>query len=138
MTKYCNKLIKDGGLSCELVSTELKNNIVPGCYEKLLNEAGDDRELMPSYIEILSMCDLTSISISTVWNWMQYLGFKYSENLKCYYNDGHEREDVVKHRNERFLVEYFELELRCYRVFMSDVMRFFPRSISATPLVTYC
>ena len=115
MSKYCNKLIKDGGLSCELVCAELQNNIVPGCYEKLLNEAGDNRELMPSYIEILSMCDLTSISISTVWNWMQYLGFKYSENLKCYYNDGHEREDVVKDRNDRFLVEYFKLERRCYR-----------------------
>ena len=34
---------------------------------------------------------------------------------KSYYTNGHKREDVAKDRNDRFLIEYFEAELRCHR-----------------------
>ena len=40
--------------------------------------------------------------------------YKYDENRRCYYTDGHEREDVVKDRNKCFLVEYFKLEQRAH------------------------
>jgi hypothetical protein len=43
-----------------------------------------------------------------------FLQDKYDENRRCYYTDGHEREDVVKDRNKRFLVEYFKLERRAH------------------------
>ena len=46
---------------------------------------------------------------------MHYLGLRYSFNKKTYYTDGHEREDVVDDRNNRFLEEYFDLELKTYR-----------------------
>ena len=70
---------------------------------------------MPSYEELLFHLDLTSICISTVWRWMILLGYKYSENMKCYYTDGHERPDVVEDRNNRFLIEYFRLEKCAHR-----------------------
>ena len=34
---------------------------------------------------------------------------------KGYYTDGHERDDVVKYRNERFTIKYFTAEHRTYR-----------------------
>ena len=61
------------------------------------------------------MLDLTNMSMSTVWRWLVYLGYKYDENKKYYYTDGHEREDVVKDRNEQFLIHYFIAERRAHR-----------------------
>ena len=46
---------------------------------------------------------------------MKVLGYRYDENKRSYFTDGHERDDVVKYRNDVFLNEYFESELRCYR-----------------------
>ena len=81
----------------------------------LLEEAGEDKDSMPSYNEILSMCDLKTVSVKTVWRWILYLGYKYCENKRSYYSDGHERKDALKDRNERFLVEYFKIGRRTYR-----------------------
>ena len=47
---------------------------------------------------------------------MQFLGYVYSETKKTYYTDGHEREDVIKNRDYRFLEAYFEYEQRCHRL----------------------
>ena len=112
---YCNKQIKQGALSTEECTTEVRTKIIPECYENLLKEAGDDKEEMPTYNEILSMCDLKTISIPCIWKWLLHLGYKYSENKRCYYTDGHEREDVVNDRENRFLIDYFKMERRCYR-----------------------
>ena len=70
---------------------------------------------MPDYDELLHMLDLKTISLSTTRRWFIRLGYKYSENKRCYYTDGHKREDVVKDRNNRFLVEYFIAERRSHR-----------------------
>ena len=43
------------------------------------------------------------------------LGYKYEENKRSYYTDGHEREDLIQDRNEIFLVGYFAAECRCRR-----------------------
>ena len=42
-------------------------------------------------------------------------GFNYSTNDKYHYTYGHERADVVKDRDERFLDDYFAHELRAHR-----------------------
>ena len=42
-------------------------------------------------------------------------GFTYDVNKRCYYTDGHEREDVVKDRVNGFLDPYFFQELRAHR-----------------------
>ena len=45
---------------------------------------------------------------------MKKLGFEYKSQTKCYYTDGHEREDVVKERNT-FIKNYFNIELETMR-----------------------
>ena len=46
---------------------------------------------------------------------MKDLGYTYDENKRTYYTDGHERQDVVEDRDNRFLKEYFNYEIRCHR-----------------------
>lgn len=71
--------------------------------------------MIPQCDELLQMLDLSTISITTVWRWIRYLGFNYSKNKKCDYTDGCEREDVVKDRDDRFLINYFKAEMFVYR-----------------------
>ena len=76
------------------------NNIIPNCYNNLLEEAGDDKESMPNYTEVSCMVYLSPITINTVWRWITYLGYKYHENKGSYSSDRHEGEDVVEYRNK--------------------------------------
>jgi hypothetical protein len=93
-------------MSSESVAAEIGQKILPKCYEDLLAEI-DDPGGLPTYYELLQMLDLKWVCPSTAWHWLQLMGYKYT--------DGHEREDVVKDRNKRFLVEYFKLERRVHR-----------------------
>ena len=70
---------------------------------------------MPSYNEFLHMLRLKITCIPTIWRWLIYLGYKYDENQRNYYADGHKREDIVQDRNEIFLVDYFSVKCHCYR-----------------------
>ena len=116
IVRYCTSQVNLGCLSTELVKSQIKNVIIPRCYQDLLEEAGEEnRGNMPLYNKLLHMLDLSNVSMSTVWRWLVYLGYKYDENKKSYYTDGHEREDVVKDRNERFLIKYFTAERRAHR-----------------------
>ena len=54
----------------------------------------------------------TKISETTVRRWLYFLDFRPKEKGKNYFVDGHEREDVVQHRNE-FLNKMEDLCLRC-------------------------
>ena len=101
-------------MSSESVAAEIRQNILLKCYEDLLGET-DNPGGLPSYNEPLQMLDLKRVSPNTAWPWLQWMGYKYDENCHCYYTDGHEREDVVKDCNKRFLVEYFKLERRAHR-----------------------
>jgi hypothetical protein len=96
-------------MSAESVAAEIRQNILPKCYENLLKKVDDPSEL-PSYEELLQMLDLKRVCHSTVWHWLQLMGYKYDENRRCYYTDGHEREDVVDDHNKQFLLQYFKLE----------------------------
>jgi hypothetical protein len=56
--------------------------------------------------EILPRCLISTtkgISRATVYSWLRRLGFYKSESKKGVYVDGHEREDVVRYRQEVFL-----------------------------------
>jgi hypothetical protein len=44
-----------------------------------------------------------SISLRTANRWMNYLGFFATAQSKGYFNDGHNRDDVVKYRDDVFL-----------------------------------
>jgi len=55
------------------------------------------------------------ISLSTAWRWIRRLGFSYDNRKKTFFVDGHERPNVVFHRNQ-FCKEYLaKLEPRCHR-----------------------
>ena len=101
--KYCHAQIKGRCLSTELLLAEVRNLIIRVCYnDLLLGVAKDHMHNIPTCNELLRMLDLKSISISTVCRWLRYLIFKYNENKRNYYTDGHERKILVKNRNEGF------------------------------------
>jgi hypothetical protein len=52
---------------------------------------------------------LESVSLTTMWRWMQLLGFHYDSRKKSSYVDGHEQSDVVASRStfcKSYLTEY--------------------------------
>jgi len=68
--------------------------------------------------------DRQRIDMSTVYRWLQELGYKYSEQGKCYYADAHEREDVVCYRIkfvDRYLNEYEPYMPRWIQVSLDDL-----------------
>ena len=50
-----------------------------------------------------------------MFRWMKYLGYKYCDHKKYYYTDENKREYVVRDRNDKFLIDYFEAEFLVYR-----------------------
>ena len=113
---YCENQIQLGSLSTESVGSQLRDKIIPKCYRRWVKETPkEERGDLPTYEEVLAFVDLKNISNQTAWRWMTDMGYTYDENKKCYYTDGHERPDVVKYRNENFLLQYFKYEQRCYR-----------------------
>jgi hypothetical protein len=112
---YCGNPDNQPSMSAESLAVEIRQKILPKCYEDLLAEEDILEETnevldLPSYDELLGMLDLKQVCASTVWQWLQLMGYKYDENCRCYYTDGHEQEDVVKDGNKRFLTQYFKLE----------------------------
>jgi hypothetical protein len=87
-------------LPCQLNQLPRRLGILPKCYkdllaeEDILEETSEVSDLL-SYDKLLGMLDLKRVCASTVWQWLQLMGYKYDENRRCYYTDGHEREDVV-------------------------------------------
>jgi hypothetical protein len=115
---FCRKKENLASLSVESLRNEIVDTIVPAMYETLLQEQreldGFEEEEFWTKEEMLAYLDLKSISPSTVWNWMQLLGYKYSETKKCYYVDGHENQENVEAR-KRFISEYWKNEIRAHR-----------------------
>ena len=83
--KFCSDGVKNGSLSSESLRNEIIIVIAPNCYKQLIDDAGYDARLMPSFPELLYNVDLTTICISTVWRWMIVLGYQYDENETFYY-----------------------------------------------------
>jgi hypothetical protein len=96
-------------MSSESVAAEIRQNILPKCYEDLLGEI-DDPAGLPSYDKLLQMLDLKQVCPNTAWRWLQLMGYNYDKNCCCYYTDGHEQEDFMEDHNKQFFVEYFKLE----------------------------
>jgi hypothetical protein len=111
--EFCSLPDNQPSMSSESVAAEIRQTILPKCYEDILGET-DGPGGLPTYNELLQMLDLKWVCPNTVWRWLQLMGYKYDENRRCYYTDGHKREDVEKDRNKRFLVEYFKLERRAH------------------------
>ena len=43
-----------------------------------------------------------------------YSGYNYDENKQYYYTNGHERDEVVRDRDDTCLTSYFDSEIDCY------------------------
>ncbi len=111
--EFCAHPDNQPSMSSKSVAAEIRQNILPKCYEDLLAKI-DDPGGLPKYKELLQMLDLKWVCPSTAWRWLQLMGYKYDENRRCYYTDGHEQQDAVDDRNKWFLVQNFKHEHRAH------------------------
>ena len=97
----------------ELVREHFNATIIEQLNEEVTNndlftEDSEEYKLVARYIE-------HPPSYSTVLRWVGYLGFKRELSKKCYYVDGHEYPEQLKHRSW-FTTEYLSvLEVRSHR-----------------------
>ena len=135
IVKYCDAQIKDGTMSIDGVRSRIKNQFTWEIYIKAsidsiksqnidehefkdaieVYKSKEDENNIICYNNWLSSVKLKFLSYNTVYQWLSKLGYKYNEHKNLYYNDGHEREDVVKDRDERFLYCYFKSEIKVHR-----------------------
>ena len=115
---FCQKKENLASLSVESLRNEIVDTIIPEIYETLLQEQQEHEDFEEEEFwtkeEMLAYLGLKSISPSTVWRWMQRLGYKYSETKKCYYVDGHEKPETKAYR-KKFVKRYFESEKLMHR-----------------------
>ena len=128
---FCVKNLAD--ITVEMARNELVTNIIPKAFNKINRDndhvafnhnqdagASNETEDQQSSIQTIRDCLLqgyieSPISISTTWRWLRRLGFGHDRNKKSFFVDGHERPDVVYHRNE-FCANYLsKLEPRTHR-----------------------
>jgi hypothetical protein len=46
--------------------------------------------------QFMLLVGLKKLDVRTVWRWLRLLGFTYLTTTKCYYTDGHEKEENVR------------------------------------------
>jgi len=61
----------------------------------------------------LSTYGLKHICLSTVYNWMEKLGFKYEEKKKGYHVDEHERKDTVNYHRKFVYSNTLPMSIEC-------------------------
>ncbi|KAI2513104.1 hypothetical protein MHU86_1396 [Fragilaria crotonensis] len=105
--------VATAGISSDCSNVEVDDDSDCADAPKTSTSNDDDQEEL--IVSFLKAHGLESMSFTTAWRWMRLLGFKYDTRKKSFYVDGHEREDVVKTRNE-FCKRYLtELEPYCKR-----------------------
>jgi hypothetical protein len=97
-------------LSGELIHQYLFNTAIPGIVTRVQRETGQEY----TTAQFLKDNNLTTLSLSTVYNWLGLLGFTYSLSRKSYYVDSHEKPENTKYR-ANFIRRYEAYELRTYR-----------------------
>lgn len=113
--RWCKAKENMETLSLESARRFLLEEVIPYCIDQSNKELKRlDYPLIESPESFLPIVGLKSIGVMTAWRWLRLLGFSYDENSKCYYTDGHEREDNVADRMS-FIPKYMELEWRTYR-----------------------
>ena len=101
-------------LSGEFVLNYVMDTGIPIILEERRKELGRILGSTFTIINLLNENGLTKLSLSTIYRWIDALGYKYNERKKCYYVDNHESIDNVQYRNS-FLKRYFSYELRAHR-----------------------
>ena len=114
MLSYCKQNIENlttETLYCWFHDIALPN-LIADRKKEMMDIGGNNEEVDMG--TILKEHGMTTLCQKTVLNWMTSMGFKYSPLKKSYYVDGHERPEVVCHRN-RYIAEYIHNELRTFR-----------------------
>ncbi|KAI2506135.1 hypothetical protein MHU86_8270 [Fragilaria crotonensis] len=119
---YCIGSLAD--LTVESARNELITKIIPNycsqvndddTEENATNENGESSTTIKDCCPLLQTYLDSPISLTTTWRWLRRLGFHYDSRKKSFFVDGHERPNVVFHRNE-FCTKYLsKLEPRTHR-----------------------
>lgn len=126
-TAFCVKNLAD--LTVEMARDELITKIIPKYCDQILPAvaavaASEDVQLEHDHnsmmaitkeITLLIAARDNPISLTTTWRWLRRLGFHYDMRRKSFFVDGHERPNVVVHRNEFCDTYLSKLESRTYR-----------------------
>ena len=86
------------------------NELLKESLEKERDESNDESITKE---DVMKKLGLNSLSIHTIYNWMNQFGFKYSSQRKTYYVDSHEKDETVKYRN-KYVFRYLRNEIRYY------------------------
>ena len=109
INSYCKENLSH--LTIENLHGHLHSEIIPKLVMKLKEERQDENfdqdKLFHEY-------NLKTLAPSTVYMWMEKLGYKYQHHRKCYYVNSHESPENVAYRS-LFIDRYFQYELRSYR-----------------------
>ena len=94
------------------LSTFTKGKLIPEEAKKYLHQvvAVKMPQGLKKYLEVelfprIHMTVAKGILLKTAWQWLEKEGFKYISHKKGLYYDGHEQDDVVVDRQDRFLPE---------------------------------
>ena len=98
-------------LSGELIHAFISNVLFPELLAERIQATGRNDMSMS---EVMKEQGLSKLTLSTVYNWMERLNFKYKPRTQTYYVDGHEFPATVEDR-KRYIRKYLKDEFRCYR-----------------------
>ncbi len=105
-----------------------KNQLLPAAADQYLKQIV--RKEMPAGLKRYMALELfprihlrvgRGISLSTARRWLHHEGFRYISYRKGLYFDGHDRPDVLKYRNEKFLPTMAALRHRLIRYVVGDI-----------------
>jgi hypothetical protein len=114
-----NMLVRWGKTNLQTLNSEtarqyLLEIIIPFCQERCNSELHAFGVPAMGHNEFMKFVGLKTLCAATAWRWLRLLGFEYKIRRKCYYTDGHEKEENVRYRLD-FIAKYFNFELRTYR-----------------------
>ena len=102
--EYCVTNLAD--LTVEQARNELITTIIPNAIANErtattneTNEDEDEEDAEATKESLLNGYLDCPISFTTAWRWLRCLGFHYDNRKKSFFVDGHERPNVVFHRN---------------------------------------
>jgi hypothetical protein len=104
---YSNKL---ECLSVESFRSFFLDELIPNVVEMENENNVDD---VTTKEIVMGAIGLSSLSLSTTHKYLNYLGYKYSDQKKSYYNDGHEKAENVAYRIN-FINKMFSIEVSQY------------------------
>ena len=84
-------------LSCEKVAIYVRNILAKKSCNQYKEET-ENRELTFDRFK-LSM-KIIEFGVTTAWRYVRYMGFKFDEHEKTYFNDQHENEENIRYRKK--------------------------------------